>query len=57
MASGNKQISKAQATKRINALSKELEHHSYLYYLKNSPEISDYVFDFKSPDSKRFYYL
>ncbi|MEE8045070.1 MAG: NAD-dependent DNA ligase LigA, partial [Thermodesulfobacteriota bacterium] len=45
MAAGNKQISKAQATKRINSLSKELEHHNYLYYIKNNPEISDYDFD------------
>ena len=45
MASGNKQISKAQAKKRINALSKELEHHTYLHYIKNSPKISDYDFN------------
>ncbi len=45
MASENKQISKAQAEKRIKKLSKELERHNYLYYIKNSPEISDYEFD------------
>ena len=45
MASDNKQISKSQAAKRIDTLSKELERHNYLYYIKNSPEISDYEFD------------
>ncbi|MCK5390876.1 MAG: NAD-dependent DNA ligase LigA, partial [Deltaproteobacteria bacterium] len=45
MASENKQISKFQAEKRIKKLSKELERHNYLYYIKNSPEISDYEFD------------
>jgi len=45
VATENKQISKAQAEKKIDVLSKELEHHNYLYYIKNNPEISDYDFD------------
>jgi DNA ligase (NAD+) len=45
VASENKDISKIQAKKRINELSKVIEHHNYLYYIKNSPEISDYDFD------------
>lgn len=45
MASENKQISKPQATKRVQELSKELEHHNHLYYIQNSPEISDSEFD------------
>ncbi len=40
-----KQLSKSQAKKKVEQLSKELEHHNYLYYIKNSPEISDYEFD------------
>jgi len=53
MSSANKQISKPQATKRIEALSKELELHNYLYYIKNSPEISDYEFDTLLNELKR----
>ena len=45
MPSENKAITKSQAAKRINELSKELERHNYLYYIKNSPEISDSEFD------------
>ncbi len=30
---------------KIEQLSKELERHNYLYYVKNSPEITDYKFD------------
>ncbi|MGB2692237.1 MAG: NAD-dependent DNA ligase LigA [Thermodesulfobacteriota bacterium] len=45
MSSDNKQISKSQATKRVQELSKELEHHNHLYYIQNSPEISDSEFD------------
>jgi len=45
MTSENKNISKSQASKRVEELSKELEHHNNLYYIQNSPEISDYEFD------------
>jgi DNA ligase (NAD+) len=38
-------LTKKEAGKRIEKLSKELEYHNYLYYIKNSPEISDYEFD------------
>lgn len=38
-------ITRKEAGKRIEKLSKELEYHNYLYYIKNSPEISDYEFD------------
>ncbi len=30
---------------QIEKLRRELEHHNYLYYVKNRPEISDYEFD------------
>ncbi|ACV23666.1 DNA ligase [Slackia heliotrinireducens] len=30
---------------RIDALRKEIEHHTYLYYAKDAPEISDAAFD------------
>lgn len=30
---------------RINSLRKEIEHHTYLYYAKDAPEISDAAFD------------
>jgi len=45
VASENKQISRMQAKMRIDELSRKLEHHNYLYYIKNSPEISDFDFD------------
>ena len=32
---------------KIQLLSKELERHNYLYYVKSAPEISDYEFDQK----------
>jgi len=38
-------ISKSQAAKKVAQLSKELEHHNYLYYIENKPEISDSEFD------------
>ncbi len=38
-------LTKKEAGKRIEKLSKELEYHNYLYYIRNSPEISDYEFD------------
>ena len=30
---------------RIDALRREIEHHSYLYYANDAPEISDAAFD------------
>ena len=30
---------------KVEALRKEIRHHSYLYYVKDAPEISDYEFD------------
>ncbi|MBQ6586734.1 MAG: NAD-dependent DNA ligase LigA [Coriobacteriales bacterium] len=34
-----------QARKRIDELSREIEHHTYLYYVLDAPEISDAAFD------------
>ena len=45
MAKEKKKLSKKEAVRRIKELSKELERHNYLYYVKNSPEISDSEFD------------
>ena len=36
---------KDDAFQRIQALRKEIEHHTYLYYVKDAPEISDGAFD------------
>ena len=33
------------ARQRIDALRREIEHHTYLYYVKDAPEISDGAFD------------
>ena len=33
------------ARERIEALRKEIDHHIYLYYVKDAPEISDGAFD------------
>lgn len=38
-------ITKSEAKKKIDKLSKEIQHHNYLYYVKNNPEISDAEFD------------
>ncbi|KAB2832433.1 MAG: NAD-dependent DNA ligase LigA, partial [Candidatus Dadabacteria bacterium] len=38
-------LTKKEARKKIEKLSRELEYHNYLYYVKNAPEISDYEFD------------
>lgn len=38
-------LTKKDAEKKIEKLSRELEYHNYLYYVKNAPEISDYEFD------------
>lgn len=45
MPSDKNKITKPEAIKKIETLSAELVHHNYLYYIKNSPEISDYEFD------------
>ncbi|HEX3034058.1 MAG TPA: NAD-dependent DNA ligase LigA [Thermodesulfobacteriota bacterium] len=39
------EISKSEAERRIQELRLEIEHHSYLYYVENNPEISDAEFD------------
>ncbi len=36
---------KEEIKKEIERLRKEIERHNYLYYVKNSPEISDYEYD------------
>lgn len=36
-----------EAQKEIEALREELNHHNFLYYIKDTPEISDYDFDQK----------
>ena len=33
------------AQQRIEALREEIAHHTYLYYVKDAPEISDGAFD------------
>jgi len=38
-------LPKKQAKKEIESLRKKIEHHDYLYYVKNKPEISDYKYD------------
>jgi DNA ligase (NAD+) len=40
-----KKISKEEAKKRIEKLRKEIQHHDYLYYVLDKPEISDAVYD------------
>lgn len=40
-----KTMEKEQAKQRIEELTKELNRHNYLYYVKAQPEISDYDFD------------
>ena len=40
-------MSPDEAQKKIEALRKELDHHNYLYYIKDAPEISDFDFDQK----------
>ena len=34
-----------EVSKRVEALRQEIEHHTYLYYAKDAPEISDAAFD------------
>ena len=38
-------LSKEEAKKRIERLKKEIEHHDYLYYVLDKPEISDAAYD------------
>lgn len=38
-------MDKNEAEKKIADLRKEIRHHEYLYYVKDSPEISDYEYD------------
>lgn len=38
-------ISKEDAQKEVEALRKGVEHHDYLYYVKNQPKISDATYD------------
>lgn len=40
-------MTKEQAKKKIESLSKELEEHNYKYYVLAQPSISDYDFDMK----------
>jgi len=38
-------MSPDEAQKKIETLRKELDHHNYLYYIKDAPQISDFDFD------------
>jgi len=38
-------LSKKEAKKRIERLRKEIQHHDYLYYVLDKPEISDAAYD------------
>ncbi|MFA8449540.1 MAG: NAD-dependent DNA ligase LigA [Bacteroidales bacterium] len=38
-------MKRTEAEKKIHKLVSELNHHNYLYYVKNDPDISDYDFD------------
>ena len=38
-------VTHEEAKKRLEELRKKLHHHSYLYYVLNKPEISDYEYD------------
>ena len=40
-----KTLTQKEAKQKINKLTRELERHNYLYYVNNSPEISDTKFD------------
>lgn len=39
------EISKKEAGKEVELLREAIEHHNYLYYIKNQPEISDDAYD------------
>lgn len=45
MKSDQSRISEERASERIERLRLKIEHHSYLYYAENNPEISDAEFD------------
>jgi DNA ligase (NAD+) len=38
-------LSKKEAKEQVQALRKTIEYHDYLYYVKNSPAISDHTYD------------
>lgn len=38
-------LDQQQAKEKIDALRKEIEHHTYLYYAQDEPEISDGAYD------------
>jgi len=38
-------MTEAQAKKRIEELSKEIDEHNYKYYVLANPSVSDYEFD------------
>lgn len=38
-------MTKEEAKKRIEELRKQINHHNYLYYVLNRPEISDAEYD------------
>ncbi|MEE8137476.1 MAG: hypothetical protein V3T81_01180, partial [Thermoanaerobaculia bacterium] len=38
-------MNRKQAAERISRLCEEIRRHEYLYYVKDSPEISDEAFD------------
>lgn len=40
-----KDLDKQEARKEVEALREGIDHHDYLYYVKNRPEISDTVYD------------
>ncbi|MFN3302004.1 MAG: NAD-dependent DNA ligase LigA, partial [Patescibacteria group bacterium] len=40
-----KKLTKQEAKKRIEKLRKEIQHHDYLYYVLDKPEISDAAYD------------
>lgn len=44
-ARNNDVLSPDDAPARIKKLRAEIEHHTYLYYAKDAPEISDYAYD------------
>lgn len=46
-------MTKDQAEKAIAELSQELQHHNHLYYVKDSPAISDFEFDQKLKELQR----
>jgi len=41
----NVKLTEKEAAEQIERLSREVDRHNYLYYVKNSPEISDSEFD------------